>query len=108
MNNASPPAGTACGQGPGGGGGGGDNKPPNTKIKKAPKDKITKSKVKITFKSTEPGSKFKCKLDKGKFKSCDSPFKAKVDTGQAQVPGHLDRPRRQPDPTAAKVKFKRI
>ncbi len=109
MNNASPPAGTACGQGPGGGGGGpGDNKPPNTKIKKAPKDKITKSKVKITFKSTEPGSKFKCKLDKGKFKSCHSPFKAKVDPGKHKFQVISIDPAGNPDPTAAKVKFKRI
>jgi hypothetical protein len=39
---------------------------------------ITKhTKKKIVFKSSVPGSTFKCKLDKGKFKPCKSPFKLK-------------------------------
>ena len=29
-----------------------------------------------------PDSSFECKLDKGKFKSCDSPFKKRVDVGK--------------------------
>jgi hypothetical protein len=106
MNNASPPAGTACGQGPGGGGG--DTNPPQTKIKKAPKEKVTKRKVKITFSSSEPGSKFKCKLDKGRFKSCKSPFKAKVDPGKHKFKVIAIDPAGNADPTPAKAKFKRV
>ena len=29
-----------------------------------------------------PDSSFECKLDKGKFKSCDSPFKTALDVGK--------------------------
>jgi len=109
LNNASPPTGTACGQVPGGGGGDtGDNKPPKTKIKKAPDEKITKSKVKITFGANEPGSKFKCKLDKGKFKACHSPFKAKVDPGKHKFQVFAIDDAGNADPTPAKVKFKRV
>ena len=64
--------------------------------------------MKITFNSTEPGSKFKCKLDKGKFKPCDSPFKAKVDLGKHKFQVFAIDPAGNPDPTPAKAKFKRI
>jgi Trypsin len=51
--------------------------PPSTKIGKHPKKKTTKRKAKFTFKADEESS-FECKLDKGKFKSCSSPFKKRV------------------------------
>ena len=55
---------------------------PDTKITKKPKKKTTKRKAKFKFTSTVPDSSFECKLDKGKFKSCDSPFKKRVDVGK--------------------------
>ncbi|HXQ89246.1 MAG TPA: hypothetical protein VN733_06360, partial [Solirubrobacterales bacterium] len=69
---------------PGGGGSGGNNNgggsgattdktPPVAKITKAPKAKSTSTTAKFKFKSNEAGSKFQCKLDKGKFKNCKSP-----------------------------------
>jgi hypothetical protein len=58
-----------------------DTKAPKTKFTKKPKKKLrtekAKAKAKAKFKS-ERGSTFECKLDKGKFKKCSSPFKAKA------------------------------
>ncbi|HEV2791281.1 MAG TPA: hypothetical protein VGV69_08305, partial [Solirubrobacterales bacterium] len=47
--------------------------PPQTKILKAPPKKTKKTTAKFKFSSSEPGSTFQCKLDKGKFKKCRSP-----------------------------------
>lgn len=55
-----------------------DTNPPETRIKKS---KVKGRKVTIKFAADEKGSTFKCKLDKGKFKSCKSPKKYR----------HLDR-----------------
>ena len=111
-NNASPPSGSACGPGggdPGGPGPGGDDtKSPDTKIKKPPKAKTTRRKVKITFSSTEQGSDFRCKLDKGGFKPCDSPFKGKVDVGKHKFKVFAIDAAGNADPTPAKAKFKRV
>jgi hypothetical protein len=64
------------------GGSGGEEKssppppPPATHDTTAPRTTITrKTKTKLFFKSSEPGSTFPCKLDKGKFKPCRSPYK---------------------------------
>jgi hypothetical protein len=67
-------------------GGGGDQKsappptsppPPAPPAKpKAPRTKfIHQTEAKIFFASSQPGSTFRCKLDKGKFKPCHSPYK---------------------------------
>lgn len=100
-NNASPPGGGPCGAG------GGDTRAPETKIEKAPKAKITKRKVKISFTSNEQGSSFSCKLDKGGFKSCHSPFKAKVDLGRHKFKVFATDGAGNADTTPAKAKFKR-
>ena len=54
-----------------------DSTPPQTKITKHPKKKTHSHKAKFAFKSNEPGSTFKCKLDKKTWKSCSSPKKYK-------------------------------
>jgi Trypsin len=51
--------------------------PPTTEIAKHPKKKTTKRKARFTFGANEESS-FQCKLDKGTFKSCSSPFKQRV------------------------------
>ena len=66
------------GGGTGGGTGGGaapstDTIAPKVTITKAPKTKSANTTAKFKFKSNEGGSRFQCKLDKGKFKSCKSP-----------------------------------
>jgi CSLREA domain-containing protein len=46
---------------------------PQTSILKGPKAKSAKTTVRFKFKSSDSGSTFQCKLDKGKFKNCRSP-----------------------------------
>jgi hypothetical protein len=67
---------------PPGGGPGPDTDPPETTITKKPKKASASRRAKFSFASDEPNSRFECKLDKGQFKSCDSPFKKKVDLGK--------------------------
>ena len=73
------PADPSTGGGSGGGNSGGgsgnttDTIPPKVTITKAPKAKSASTTAKFKFKSNEAGSKFQCKLDKGKFKTCRSP-----------------------------------
>ncbi len=70
------PSGGGNGGGGNNGGGGGstpDTTAPTVKITKAPKAQSTSTTAKFKFKANEAGSKFQCKLDKGKFKGCRSP-----------------------------------
>jgi hypothetical protein len=48
--------------------------PPETTITKGPK-KTKKTRPQFKFTSTDPSAAFQCKLDKGKFAPCASPFK---------------------------------
>jgi len=50
-----------------------DTRVPNTKITGGPKAVTTKRSARFKFKSSEPGSSFKCKLDRRRFKPCKSP-----------------------------------
>ncbi len=63
-----------------------DTTAPQTSISGSPKAKVTSKrrrvKVKFTFKSSEPGASFDCKLDKGSFRSCKSPFRKSVGRGK--------------------------
>jgi Tol biopolymer transport system component len=54
-----------------------DTTAPGTSFKKKPKNRIKTAKATYKFTSTEPGSTFSCRLDKGKFKACRSPRKLK-------------------------------
>jgi CSLREA domain-containing protein len=71
------PSGGGSGNGGNGGNQGGGPTPdvtaPKVTITKAPKAKSTSTTAKFKFKANEAGSKFQCKLDKGKFKTCRSP-----------------------------------
>ncbi len=65
------------------GGGGGAERPkeepgpgssrPNTKLEKHPPRHSRSTTAKFVFAATEKGSKFRCKLDKGKYRPCRSP-----------------------------------
>jgi hypothetical protein len=48
--------------------------PPDTTITKGPKKKTTKRRPKFKFAASEPGTTFRCQLDKGAFARCSSPF----------------------------------
>jgi hypothetical protein len=50
-----------------------DTNPPQTKIKKRPKNRSGDGTPTYKFKSDESGSTFKCKLDRKKFRKCKSP-----------------------------------
>ncbi|MGH2906764.1 MAG: hypothetical protein ACRDKI_08335 [Solirubrobacterales bacterium] len=61
-----------------------DTTAPALKITAKPKKKSTKRKSKIKFSANEAAT-YKCKLDKGKFKSCSSPYTAKVKPGKHKL-----------------------
>jgi CSLREA domain-containing protein len=81
LSTANIPADPSTGGGSTGGGGnngGGsgnssDTTPPKVTVTKGPKAKSSSTTAKFKFKSNEAGSKFQCKLNKGKFKNCRSP-----------------------------------
>jgi Tol biopolymer transport system component len=50
-----------------------DVDPPKTTIDKGPKGKVRSHKVKFRFSANEAGSSFRCKLDRSKFRPCQSP-----------------------------------
>jgi hypothetical protein len=58
--------------------------PPDTTITKGPKKKTHKRRPKFKFTSNPAGSRFQCKLDRGTFQPCVSPFKpaAKLSFGK--------------------------
>jgi hypothetical protein len=72
-----PPPGGGTPNPPGGNPNPTDRKAPQTKITKRPRNRVRSAKVVYRFKSSEKGSTFKCKRDKGKFKRCRSPLKLK-------------------------------
>jgi hypothetical protein len=81
--------------------------PPNTKITKRPSNKTKKSKAKFKFTSSEANSTFECKLDKQKFKPCNSPKKYKrLKRGKHKFKVRATDAAANTDPTPAKDKFK--
>jgi hypothetical protein len=68
--------------GTGGGGDGGDRAAPDTAITGGP-TKTRKRRPRFTFASSEAGSSFRCRLDRGALTPCSSPFKpAKLGLGK--------------------------
>lgn len=55
---------------------------PDTKIGGHPRSKTTVLTARLRFSSTEPGSSFRCKLDRKPARPCASPFRAKVRPGR--------------------------
>ena len=84
-----------------------ENDPPQTKITKSPKKRTDSRKAKFKFTSDEPGSTFRCKIDKKPFKPCTSPRKLKkvkpkrhrFQVVATDAAGNVD-------PTAAKKKWR--
>lgn len=97
-NNSVAPTEKAC---TGGGGA------PETTITKSPKKKTEKTTAKFKFKSSEQGSTFQCKLDKGKFESCTSPAKyTKLKPGKHKFQVRAVDSDNNADSTPAKFKWK--
>ena len=99
--NAVTPTEQACGGAP-------DTTAPQTTIDKQPKRKTTKKTAKFKFSANEQGAKFECKLDKGRFKPCSSPFKARVKPGKHRFKVRATDAAGNTDRTPARAKFKRI
>jgi hypothetical protein len=103
-NNAAPITEKPCASG--GGGGGGANGPPNTKIKKRPKNQSHDKTPTFKFGSDESNSTFKCKLDRKKFKKCKSPKTLHVHPGSHTFKVEAIDSTGAVDKTPAKDKFK--
>jgi hypothetical protein len=86
-----------------------DLDPPQTRISRAPKHPVetnsNKANVRFKFGSDEPGSRFRCKLDKGRFRACSSPFLVQAKLGQHTFFVKATDSSGNPDPTPAKTKF---
>lgn len=61
--------------------GGPPPRPPGVRIGKKPAKRTAKRSARFTFSSDQSSASFECKLDKGRFKSCRSPFKRRVKPG---------------------------
>jgi YVTN family beta-propeller protein len=79
--------------------------PPQTKIKKHPKNQTEARKAKFKFSADEKGATFKCKLDGKKFKKCGKNFKATVKPGKHKLQVKAIG-KGGTDPTPAKFKWK--
>jgi hypothetical protein len=56
--------------------------PPQTTLARHPRRKSALRASSFTFTADQPGATFQCKLDKGPFKPCRSPFKRRVQPGR--------------------------
>lgn len=84
-----------------------DTKAPQTEILKGPKGKVAKSTVRFKFRSSEKGSSFRCKLDRGPYRVCKSPKRYKnLKPGKHVFKVRAVDRAGNIDPTAAKRKFK--
>jgi hypothetical protein len=59
-----------------------DTTAPETGFKKKPRKRTTSRKAKFTLNSSESGSTFRCKLDRGSYKPCAATFSKRVKPGK--------------------------
>jgi hypothetical protein len=83
-----------------------DTDAPETTITKGPAKRGSKRKAKFRFQSNEEGSTFECKLDRKKWKSCESPRKYKVGPGKHKFRVRATDAAENTDPTPDKLKFR--
>jgi hypothetical protein len=62
--------------------------------------------VELAFGSSELGSRFECRLDRGPYKSCVSPYKKRVGVGKHQFQVRAVDPEGQVDPTPAVLRWR--
>ena len=67
----------------------GDRTAPNTRIVSGPSRTTFKRLAKFRFASTEPQSRFQCKVDKSRWRRCRNPFKRKVSAGKNRGRKHV-------------------
>jgi hypothetical protein len=63
----------------------GDSTAPNTRITRGPGRVTFERLAKFRFNSTESQSSFQCKVDRGRWRGCRSPFKRRVSAGRKHV-----------------------
>ncbi|HYH58054.1 MAG TPA: Ig-like domain-containing protein [Thermoleophilaceae bacterium] len=89
-----------------------DLQAPNTTITDKPKAKIKSKrkrvKVSFSFESSEPGSTFRCKMDDGAFRACDSPKDYTVRRGKHTFTVVATDAAGNTDPTPATSEFKLV
>lgn len=87
-----------------------DTTAPETTITKRPKDRVVatapRAKVKYAFKSSESGSRFKCRLDERAWEKCASPKTYKVRPGKHVFKVRAIDAAGNADPTPAKDRFR--
>jgi Tol biopolymer transport system component len=84
-----------------------DRGPPQTTITKAPKPSSAKRRVRFRFRSSEPGSSFRCRLDAREAKPCTSPrrYQGLVD-GRHRFRVTATDPAGNTDPSPARFRFR--
>ena len=86
-----------------------DTVAPDTKLTKAPPKRTSHARIKVKFPWLDSGTpRFECRLDKGTFRACTSPYKVKVKVGKHTIEVRAIDAAGNVDPTPAKVKFRRI
>lgn len=85
-----------------------DTKAPDTAFTKKPPKRFHKAKVKFKFVSTEPGTKFQCRLDNLPWRSCHSPFRHSVKVGKHRLLVRAVDAAGNQDRSPARYKFKRV
>ena len=80
---------------------------PQTSITRGPKRKTRKRSAKLAFRSSEPLSRFRCRLDRGRFRSCRSPRRYRgLEPGKHMFKVRGIDPSGNQDPTPAKRRWK--
>ena len=85
-----------------------DTVAPQTRFTVKPAKTVTTRTVTFKFKSSESGSTFKCKLDKGAWRSCTSPKKLQVKVGKHVFKVRAKDAAGNTDATPAVYRFKRV
>jgi predicted acyl esterase len=84
-----------------------DSGPPSTRIDAAPAKRTKRRSVTFRFSSSDVGSSFQCKLDRGAFKRCTSPKRyGKVSAGAHMFEVRAIDPDGNRDPSPAKHRFR--
>lgn len=82
-----------------------DVDPPETRITQHPPKMDTVNAVSFKFRSDEPGSKFRCKIDKKPFRGCEPPKGYQLPNGRHVFKVKATDPSGNTDPTPAKFAF---
>ncbi len=84
-----------------------DTAAPETEIRKSPKRTTERRAATVAFRSSEAGSSFECKLDKGPYRACGSPTKLKrLGPGRHRFSVRAIDAAGNVDPTPARVRWR--